>query len=128
MTDFVAWVERMCAEHDRGHAVFAAYPLGFDWLFNHEFSHEWFGNQLTNRDWDEMWLHEGFATYMQPLYARERGGEIPYSAEMWRIRALILNRFPMVTGRSRPSHQVNDPATGPGTVISLGNVNRRSLP
>jgi 3' exoribonuclease, RNase T-like len=35
MTDFVAWVERMCAEHDRGHAVFAAYPLGFDWLFTY---------------------------------------------------------------------------------------------
>ena len=34
-SDFVAWVEEMCAEHGRGHAVFAAYPLGFDWLFTY---------------------------------------------------------------------------------------------
>ena len=38
-------------------------PEGFDWLMNHEFSHEWFGNQLTNADWDDMWLHEGFGSY-----------------------------------------------------------------
>ena len=37
-------------------------PEGYDWLFNHEFSHEWFGNQLTNADWNDMWLHEGFAS------------------------------------------------------------------
>jgi aminopeptidase N len=41
---------------------------GFDWLLQHEFAHEWFGNQLTNLDNDDMWLHEGFGTYMQPLY------------------------------------------------------------
>lgn len=35
MTDFVAWVEAQCAEHDRGRAVFAAFPLGFDWLFTY---------------------------------------------------------------------------------------------
>jgi hypothetical protein len=35
MTDFVGWVERTCAELDRGYAVFAAYPLGFDWLFTY---------------------------------------------------------------------------------------------
>lgn len=107
-------------EHQTINAYGNAYKpaaLGFDWLFNHEFAHEWFGNQLTNRDWDDMWLHEGFATYLQPLYARERGGAIPYAAELWRIRALILNRLPMVSGRSRPSHLVYDPATGPGTDI-----------
>ena len=35
-------------------------------LLQHEFAHEWFGNQLTNADWDDMWLHEGFGSYMQP--------------------------------------------------------------
>ena len=27
---------------------------GYDWLLQHEFAHEWFGNQLTNKDWDDM--------------------------------------------------------------------------
>ena len=35
MKHFVTWVDEMCAEHDRGRAVFAAYPLGFDWLFTY---------------------------------------------------------------------------------------------
>ncbi|MDA0172974.1 hypothetical protein OJ998_27985 [Solirubrobacter taibaiensis] len=35
MTGFADWVEEMCAEHDRGRAVFAAFPLGFDWLFTY---------------------------------------------------------------------------------------------
>ena len=35
MTEFVTWVEAQCAAHDRGRAVFAAFPLGFDWLFTY---------------------------------------------------------------------------------------------
>ncbi len=37
MTDFVTWVEAQCAAHDRGRAVFAAFPLGFDWLFTYHY-------------------------------------------------------------------------------------------
>ena len=48
---------------------------GFDWLLQHEFSHEWFGNQVTNADWDDMWLHEGFGSYMQPLYLQWLRGD-----------------------------------------------------
>lgn len=35
MTGFAEWVEDVCAEHGRAYAVFAAYPLGFDWLFTY---------------------------------------------------------------------------------------------
>ena len=38
---------------------YAKAPEGFDWLFQHEFSHEYFGNQLTAANWDDYWLHEG---------------------------------------------------------------------
>ncbi len=55
---------------------------GFDALHHHELSHEWWGNLVTNRDWRDMWLHEGFGTYMQALYAEEIGGTEAYHGYM----------------------------------------------
>jgi aminopeptidase N len=92
-------------------------PEGYDWLLNHEFSHEWFGNQLTNADWDDMWLHEGFASYMQPLTVGWLRGRMVYDAAMFKQRQQIKNKHPIVTGHSRTSDEVNDPAKGPGTDI-----------
>lgn len=37
---------------------------GYDWLLHHELAHEWFGNQLTNANADDMWLHEGLGSYI----------------------------------------------------------------
>ncbi len=104
-------------EHQTINAYGNAYkpaPEGYDWLFHHEFSHEWFGNQVTNRDWDDMWLHEGFGTYMQPLYARWIGGEMPYHATLWTERVKIANKFPIVSGHHQTESTVYDPKTGPG--------------
>ncbi len=47
---------------------------GFDALHHHELSHEWWGNLVTNADWKDMWLHEGFGSYMQALYMEQRAG------------------------------------------------------
>ncbi|MFV0625515.1 M1 family metallopeptidase [Sphingomonas sp. ac-8] len=93
-------------------------PEGFDWLFQHELSHEWFGNQMTAADWDDFWLHEGFGQYMQPLYGRWREGEARYAAMMAEQRLRILNKAPIVSGRSQTSEDVyEDGKGGPGADI-----------
>ena len=91
---------------------------GFDWLLQHEFAHEWFGNQMTNANWDDMWLHEGFATLMQPLYARWLDGDADYYAWLHRLRLMIANRHPVVSGQPRTEEAVYDESRGgPGQDI-----------
>lgn len=87
---------------------------GYDWLLQHEFAHEWFGNQLTNADWDDMWLHEGYGTYMQPLYLQWLRGDMEYYANLMKHRTDLINKFPVVSGHSQTGSQVYDEATGPG--------------
>jgi aminopeptidase N len=37
-------------------------------LFAHEIAHQWFGDSVTESDWDHTWLSEGFATYLTHVY------------------------------------------------------------
>ena len=104
-------------EHQTINAYGNGYKLdgkGYDWLLQHELAHEWFGNQMTNVDWDDMWLHEGFGTYMQPLYARWLNGDRYMEVELAEMRKSLANRFPLVSGEPKESGAVYDGATGPG--------------
>jgi aminopeptidase N len=87
---------------------------GYDWLLHHELAHEWFGNQMTNVDGDDMWLREGLGTYMQPLYARWLHGDRYMEAELKTQRESLANRFPVVSGRRGVSYFNGD---GPGNDI-----------
>ncbi|NIP61075.1 MAG: M1 family peptidase, partial [Thermoplasmata archaeon] len=40
----------------------------------HELAHHWFGNAVTEYDWDDVWLSEGFATYFTLLYIEHADG------------------------------------------------------
>jgi aminopeptidase N len=90
---------------------------GFDWLLQHEFAHEWFGNQLTNADNDDMWLHEGFGTYMQPLFSQWLNGDMEYMARLNQMRVDTKNRFPIVSGRALKEDEVYNGERGPGNDI-----------
>ena len=92
---------------------------GYDWLFQHELAHEWFGNQMTNVDWDDFWLHEAYAEYMQPLYGQWRGGSYEYLGELREMTKRFLDRRPIVSGRSRTEEDVYDDKTGPGIDIYM---------
>jgi aminopeptidase N len=66
----------------------------------HEISHQWFGDSVTQKDWDDVWLSEGFATYFASLASEFYDGRDVFLATMRRSRASILDmekRTPGVT-------------------------------
>jgi aminopeptidase N len=74
---------------------------GFDWLHHHELGHEWWGNLVTALDWRDFWLHEGFCSYMQALYAGDLSGPDAYHAAMAPSRPRIRNVKPLAPRESK---------------------------
>jgi aminopeptidase N len=70
-----------------------------DWLMNHEFGHEWFGNKVTVRDWADYWIQEGICVYGDALYTREMGGEQAYINYFKQSAFGIANQKPVVQGK-----------------------------
>lgn len=118
-------------EHQTINAYGNAYRLdgkGYDWLLHHELAHEWFGNQVTNRNADDMWLHEGLGSYMQPLYLRWLHGERFMQAELQDQRRGLINRFPVVSGVERSGDEVYQGNVGPGLdIYNKGSLIAHSL-
>jgi len=59
-------------------------------LVAHETSHQWWGDSVTERDWDDAWLSEGFATYFAALATEHYQGRDAFAAAMKRSRDNIL--------------------------------------
>ncbi len=51
----------------------------------HELSHQWWGDLITCRDWHNIWLNEGFASYCEALYFEHTQGEDYYHWYMERM-------------------------------------------
>ncbi|HET7630982.1 MAG TPA: M1 family metallopeptidase [Gemmatimonadaceae bacterium] len=59
-------------------------------LISHETAHQWFGDAVTEADWPELWLSEGFATYFSALWTRRSLGDSAFREQMLGIREQVL--------------------------------------
>jgi aminopeptidase N len=59
-------------------------------LVAHEIAHQWFGDSVTEKDWDDAWLSEGFATYFASLATEFYEGRDAFAFAMRHSRTNIL--------------------------------------
>jgi len=56
----------------------------------HETAHQWFGDAVTENDWNDVWLSEGFATYFTLLYTEHAAGRDAFVEGLRRSRDRVL--------------------------------------
>ncbi|WP_446745081.1 M1 family metallopeptidase [Silvibacterium acidisoli] len=71
----------------------------FDFIIIHESGHEWFGNAVSAADRSDMWIHEGWTTYLEYLYVESRWGRADSLRYMNAEKSKIENKRPIITER-----------------------------
>ncbi|MCB8933289.1 MAG: M1 family metallopeptidase [Fimbriimonadaceae bacterium] len=96
-------------------------PDGLDWLLLHEFGHEWWANLVSNADWRDMWIHEGFQSFMDTFYIEQIRGKEAYFAAMRARRRTVSNTAPVA-----PREETSSEAYG-GDIYDKGALTLHAL-
>ncbi|WP_243471438.1 M1 family metallopeptidase [Winogradskyella sp. MH6] len=70
--------------------------LKFDFIIIHEAGHEWFANNITNKDIADMWIHEGFTAYSENLFLDYYYGKEASAEYVIGTRKNIQNDRPLI--------------------------------
>lgn len=74
----------------------SGWGLAWDFIIIHETGHEWFGNNITNKDIADMWIHESFTSYSETLYVESLFGKEAANDYVIGTRKAILNDIPII--------------------------------
>ncbi len=71
----------------------------FDFIIIHESAHEWFGNSVSAADVSDMWIHEGWTTYLEMVYVEHLFGYEDAIKYVNGYKAKVGNKTPIITPR-----------------------------
>jgi aminopeptidase N len=101
----------------------------FDFIIIHESGHEWFGNSITAADSSDMWIHEGWTTYLESLYVEYMYGHEDAIKYLNGYKPKVKDDFPIITARGvngePPQDQYFKGALFINTLRSVVNDDRR---
>lgn len=87
-------------------------------LVSHELAHSWFGDLVTCRNWAELWLNEGFATFMEAAYREKMYGREDYLRKVKEDATQFMiddsvsrNRHGLFNQLARPDDSIFDTTT-----------------
>ena len=66
------------------------FTAGVEDLVSHELAHSWFGDLVTCRNWAELWLNEGFATFMEAVFREQSYGRRNYLIKVKRDAEIFI--------------------------------------
>ena len=101
----------------------------FDFIIIHESGHEWFGNSVTAADRSDMWIHEGWTTYLECLYVEYMYGHADGLKYTNALKTKVRNEKPIVAPRGQnatpPGDQYFKSAIFINTLRSLVNDDKK---
>lgn len=100
------------------------FAAGVGDLVSHELAHSWFGNLVTCKNWAELWLNEGFATFMEAVYREKAYGRGSYLNKIMRDAQIFMIDDVVNRKRNALFNENADDVAGlfdhPATIYSKG--------